>query len=73
MINDDDNIDPENEEQMAEAQLKVCQAFIQFNSFFSEYIKEMDIQLWQKAVDYAKDSVNIPGVELRILDKDEEE
>lgn len=73
MINDDDNIDPENEEQMAEAQLKVCQAFIQFNSFFSEYIKEMDIQLWQKAVDYAKDSVNIPGVELRILDKDDEE
>jgi len=73
MINDDDNIDPENEEQMAEAQLKVCQAFIQFNSFFSEYIKEMDIQLWQKAVDYAKDSVNIPGVELRIIDKDEEE
>lgn len=73
MINDDDNIDPENEEQMAEAQLKVCQAFIQFNSFFSEYIKAMDIQLWQKAVDYAKDSVNIPGVELRILDKDEEE
>lgn len=73
MINDDDNIDPTNEEQMAEAQLKVCQAFIQFNSFFNEYIKEMDIQLWQKAVDYAKDSVNIPGVELRIIENDDKE
>jgi hypothetical protein len=71
MIDDENLENSENDENYAEAQLKVCQAFIQFNSFFSEYIKTMNPDLWKKAVDYAKDSVDIPGVELKLLDEDE--
>lgn len=56
----------------AEAQLKVCQAFLQFNSYFNRYIRELDPELWKKAVDYAKDSVDIPGVELRFVEDDED-
>lgn len=66
---DDTNPDPGSFE---EAQLKVCQAFIQFNSFFSEYVKELDPVLWKKAIEYAKDSIDIPGVELKFIDEDEE-
>jgi hypothetical protein len=61
------------DEEYAEAQLKVCQAFLQFNSFFSQYIKELNPDLWQKAVDFAKDSVDIPGVELKFIDEEEED
>lgn len=60
-----------------EAQMKVCQAFLQFNGLFSQYIKEMDEDLWQKAVEFAKDGVDVPGVELKFLyendDTDDEE
>jgi hypothetical protein len=55
-----------------DAQLKVCQAFLQFNSFFNQYIKELNPDLWKKAVEYAKDSVDIPGVELKFIDEDED-
>lgn len=72
MIDDNDDTNPD-AESFAEAQLKVCQAFIQFNSFFTEYVKEMDPVLWKKAIDYAKDSIDVPGVELRIIEEDEEE
>lgn len=61
------------DESFAEAQLKVCQAFLQFNSFFSEYIRELDPVLWKKAIEYAKDSIDIPGVELRFVEEDEDE
>lgn len=32
----------------------VVEAVIQFNSYFSEYVKQMDEDLWNRAVDYAK-------------------
>jgi hypothetical protein len=32
----------------------VIEAIIQFNSYFSEYVKQMDEDLWNRAVDYAK-------------------
>ena len=35
-------------------------------------IKEMNPDLWKKAVDFAKDSVDIPGVELKFLDDDKQ-
>jgi hypothetical protein len=63
--------DNHDDESYAEAQLKVCEAFIQFNSFFSEYVKTMDPALWERAVEYAKDSVDIPGVTLRFVEEDE--
>lgn len=69
MIFDEDS-DEEFQEMNEENQMKVCQAFLQFNSYFSQYIKEMNPDLWKKAVDYAKDSVDIPGVELKFLDDD---
>lgn len=69
MIFDEDS-DEEFQEMNEENQMKVCQAFLQFNSYFSQYIKEMNPELWKKAVDYAKDSVDIPGVELKFLDDD---
>ena len=56
-----------------DAQLKVCQAFLQFNSFFSQYIKELNPDLWTKAVEFAKDSVDIPGVELKFIDEEDED
>lgn len=32
----------------------VIEAIIQFNGYFSEYVKQMDEDLWNRAVDYAK-------------------
>lgn len=55
-----------------EAQMKVCQAFLQFNGLFSQYIREMDEELWKKAVEFAKDGVDIPGVELKFFEEDED-
>jgi|DEB19_MinimDraft_3_1074340.scaffolds.fasta_scaffold00277_20 hypothetical protein len=71
MIFDEDS-DEEFQEMNEENQMKVCQAFLQFNSYFSQYIKEMNPDLWKKAVDFAKDSVDIPGVELKFLDDDKQ-
>lgn len=71
MIFDEDS-DEEFQEMNEENQMKVCQAFLQFNSYFSQYIKEMSPDLWKKAVDFAKDSVDIPGVELKFLDDDKQ-
>ena len=33
----------------------VLQAVMEFNTLFSDYIKQMDPDLWERAVDYAKD------------------
>jgi hypothetical protein len=66
-------MDDKDDDSYAEAQLKVCQAFLQFNSFFTEYVKELDPELWKKAIEYAKDSVDVPGVELRFVDEDDED
>ncbi len=49
---------------------KVCQAFLQFNNYFSLYVKEVDIDLWNRAVEFAKDSVDVPGVSLKFIDND---
>ena len=68
----DENFDEDFERADEETQMKVCQAFIQFNSFFSQYIKEMDKELWKKAVDFAKDSIDIPGVTLRFIEEDDQ-
>jgi hypothetical protein len=33
-----------------------------FQSFFLEYIEEVDPELFKRAIDYAADSTKIPGV-----------
>lgn len=58
---------------------KLVQAYLTFTNQFSQYIREMDINLWNKAVDFAKDYTNIDGVilndvrHLMDLDNDKEE
>ena len=58
---------------------KLVQAYLTFTNQFSQYIREMDINLWNKAVDFAKDYTNIDGVilndvrHLMALDNEEED
>ena len=47
---------------------KLLKALLKFNKLFSQYIKENDIELWNRAVDYAKDFTNVDGVTLHYLD-----
>jgi hypothetical protein len=54
-------MDDYNEEESA----ALVQAYLTFTSRFSEYIKEVDENLWNKAIDFAKDYTNIDGVVLR--------
>jgi hypothetical protein len=51
-------MDDYNEEESA----ALVQAYLTFTSRFSEYIKEVDENLWNKAIDFAKDYTNIDGV-----------
>ena len=44
---------------------KLVQAYLTFTSQFSEYIREVDENLWNKAIDFAKDYTNIDGVILK--------
>ena len=44
---------------------KLVQAYLTFTSQFSEYIREVDKNLWNKAIDFAKDYTNIDGVILK--------
>ena len=44
---------------------KLVQAYLTFTSQFSEYIREVDENLWNKAIDFAKDYTNIDGVVLK--------
>jgi len=53
------------EEYSEEESASLVQAYLTFTSRFSEYIKEVDINLWNKAIDFAKDYTNIDGVELK--------
>ena len=53
-------MDDYNEEESA----SLVQAYLTFTSRFSEYIKGVDENLCNKAIDFAKDYTNIDGVEL---------
>ena len=44
---------------------KLVQAYLTFTGQFSEYIRQVDEDLWNKAVDFAKDYTNIDGVTLK--------
>ena len=37
-------------------------AMIEFGLNFARYVKEMDKDMWQRAVDYAKDTTDVDGV-----------
>lgn len=38
-------------------------AMIEFGLNFARYIKEVDRDMWKRAVDYAKDTTDVDGVE----------
>ena len=56
-------------EDMSEEMLDmISKAYVNFTGRFSDYIKEMDPELWQRARAYAADYVDVPGVTLEIID-----
>ena len=57
----DDDIDHEEAE-------KITQAFLQFTHHFQEYIREMNPELWKRAVDYSKTFTDVEGVEFTYVD-----
>jgi hypothetical protein len=63
----------ENNEDMTEEEiLKASEAYLMFVHRFSEYVKEMDPDLWSRAREYAADFTRVPGVTVELVDKDEE-
>ena len=61
----------DNEEMTEEDILKASEAYLLFVQRFSEYVKEMDKPLWERAREYAADFTKIPGVTVELVDKDE--
>lgn len=64
----------ENNDDLSEDELDlISKAYINFTSRFSDYIKEMNPELWARARAYAADYVDVPGVTLEIIDEDKED
>ena len=62
----------ENNDDLSEDELDlISKAYINFTGRFSDYIKEMNPELWARARAYAADYVDVPGVTLEIIDEDE--
>lgn len=57
----DDDIDHEEAE-------KITQAFLQFTNLFQQYVREMNPELWKRAVDYSKTFIDVEGVEFTYVD-----
>jgi hypothetical protein len=64
MQNDDNNEDE-----------KMMEAFMSFTSLFSKYVKENDIDLFKRAVDYAKTYTeeDVSGIVFNYVDEDPNE
>lgn len=60
---DEDDIEDFPDSEETEEDVLVRMALIQFSFKFSEYVKEMDIELWKRAVDYAATFTKVEGVE----------
>ena len=54
-------------EERREAELLTA-AFLDFTHHFQVYIKEMEPELWKRAVDYAKTFTDVEGVEFTYAD-----
>ena len=63
-----DNNDDITDEDM----LKASEAYLTFVHRFSEYVKEMDIKLWERAREYAIDFTKVPGVKIELVDEEDE-
>lgn len=62
-IGDEDDLPPE-------AQAQLAWAMMEFNGKFSEYIKEMNPELWKKAVDYAVTFTQVNGITFEYVKTD---
>jgi len=60
--NDNDDIFQDGNDLPPETQGALAWAMLQFNCKFSEYIKEMNPELWKKAVDYAVTFTDVNGI-----------
>lgn len=68
-MNEDYNKEEDDESMPEET---VLQAFLTFNTHFAEYIKQTDLELFKRAVDYAKTFTeeDVTGVSLRYVIKE---
>tara|TARA_R110000851_G_scaffold207370_1_gene359331 strand:- start:115 stop:381 length:267 start_codon:yes stop_codon:yes gene_type:complete len=75
-MNDEDFLE-EYEGNDEESAARLVKAYLTFTSRFSEYIREVDESLWNKAIDFAKDYTTVDGVVLtdvrHLMDIDPEE
>jgi hypothetical protein len=51
-----------NDKERREAEMLTL-AFLEFTHHFQEYVREMNPDLWKRAVDYAKTFTEVEGVE----------
>lgn len=63
MEESDDLDDIDHEEATA-----ITQAFLQFTNLFQQYVREMNPELWKRAVDYSKTFIDVEGVEFTYVD-----
>lgn len=55
-------IDEEGNVVMSSEEDLMRRAILEFQNNFTRYVKEMDPELWRKAIEYAKDFTQIEGV-----------
>ena len=60
---DEDDVEDFPEDEEDEDDILVRKALIEFSFKFSEYVKEVDHELWKRAVDYALTFTKVDGVE----------
>jgi len=59
------------EEELGEDRARLVEeALLQFNYNFSQYVSEMDKELWDRAVDFAATMTNYPGVSFEFPKED---
>jgi hypothetical protein len=52
---------------------RLTMGIIEFGFKFAEYVKEMDPELWKRAIDYAKDWTEVEGVSFYYVKDNEDE
>jgi len=73
---ENDDLEDINEEDLTQEQSEmVANAYLSFTDKFAEYIRQMDPNLFKRAVDYAKTFTeeDIPGISLSYYIPEEEE
>jgi hypothetical protein len=52
---------------------RLAKAMIIFGLKFAEYVKEIDRDLWNRSIDYAKTYTKVEGIEINYLDDEKDE